>query len=380
MSVPLSWLSLTHQRVRLYVAIAGVAFAVLLMFMNLGFLGAVAKTASLIYEQLDADIFLISPKSEMVAAARSFPRMRLYQAAGLDGVAATLGLYITMVEWQHPETKAKQRVLVYAFNPYEPLFSVPELQPAQLIPLLQQPDAVMLDRLSNPPLGPNTTGWLTELNGKRVTVSGHYDLGGGFAATGTLLTNNQNFFRLFPNQTPDQIHLGLIQLRSQQQTEAIVAILRARLPNDVLVLTRDEVIARESNFWINTTSTGFIFNMGVAVSFVVGTAIVYQILSTDVREHLPEYATLKAIGYKNRYLFQLILQEASFLATMGFLPGLTVSLGLYQMTLQATNGGLPMSMNLERVMFVFTLTLVMCVLSGLISVRKALQADPADVF
>ncbi|MBD2463116.1 FtsX-like permease family protein [Oscillatoria sp. FACHB-1407] len=379
MNVPLAWSNLTHQKTRLLVAIAGVAFAVLLMFMNLGFLGAVAKTASSIYEQLNADIFLFSPKSEMIAASRPFPRTRLYQSAGIGGVEQTMALYLTMVEWLNPVTRSNQRVLVYGFNPYEPVFLLPELQPAQAVTTLNRPDAVLIDRLSNPPLGYEPSD-VMELNKKRVIVSGEFTLGSGFAASGTLAVNTQNFFRLFPMQHPDQIQLGLIQVRSPDQVEAIAATLRSRLPNDVLVLTKAEAIARENRFWIQTTSTGFIFNMGVAVSFMVGTAIVYQILTTDVREHLPEYATLKAIGYRNRYLFKVIVEEASLLATLGFVPGLLIALVLYQITRWSTNGGLPIAMSSERVMLVFTLTLLMCILSGLISVRKALQADPAEIF
>lgn len=376
----LAWLLLVHQKVRLAIAVAGVAFAALLMFMNLGFIGAVAKTASSVYEQLDADVFLISPTSEIIVAARPFARSRLYQAAGVEGVSRVAALYLSGAEWLHPETNSKQGILVYGFNPSDRVFLMPELRSGEAFSALRRPDAILIDQRANPPLGPSTSGWATEINGRQTTVRGSYSLGSGFAATGTAIVNDQNFFRLFPSQKPGQIHVGLLQLDAPETAEAVVAQLRAQLPSDVLALTQDAIIARESDYWINATSTGFIFNMGVAVSFIVGTAIVYQILATDVREHLPEYATLKAIGYRNRYLFQVILQEASLLATLGYIPGLAVSLGLYRLTRAATNGGMPIAMNSGRVLLVFMLTLGMCALSGLISVRKALQADPADVF
>jgi putative ABC transport system permease protein len=146
------------------------------------------------------------------------------------------------------------------------------------------------------------------------------------------------------------------------------------------VLTQEEIIGRDRDFWIGTTSTGFIFSMGVVVSFIVGTVIVYQILYTDISEHMPEYATLKAMGYRSRYLFQVVLQEAVILAVMGYVPGLILSLGLYELTTNATNGGLPMAMNFGRLVFVLLLTVMMCAASGLVSVRKVITADPAEVF
>jgi putative ABC transport system permease protein len=380
MKTPLAWLSLIHQKIRLFVAVSGVAFAVLLMFMNLGFLGAVAKTASLVYERLDADVFLISPKAEMLVAARPFPQTRLYQAASVGGIIKTAALYVSIVEWLNPDTRMNQRILVYGFEPSDAIFLMPELQSPTVLAALQRPDAVLIDRLSNPPLGSPEPGWTTEINDKRVLVSGSYTLGSGFAATGTLIMNEQNFRRLFPQHQAQNIYLGLLKLKAPETAEAMVSVLRQRLPNDVLVLTKAEMIAREIDFWVNATSTGFIFNLGVVVSFLVGTAIVYQILATDVREHLPEYATLKAMGYRNRYLFMVILQEATLLASFGFIPGFTIAMGLYQLTQLATNGGLPIAMEIGRIFLVFGLTLTMCALSGLISVRKALEADPADVF
>jgi putative ABC transport system permease protein len=112
------------------------------------------------------------------------------------------------------------------------------------------------------------------------------------------------------------------------------------------VYTKTEIVQRESRYWIQTTSIGFIFSLGVLVSFVVGTVIVYQILYTDIRDHLREYATLKAIGYNGQYLFKVVLQEAIILALMGYVPGLILALGLYELAFNATAGTLPMQMTL----------------------------------
>jgi putative ABC transport system permease protein len=150
------------------------------------------------------------------------------------------------------------------------------------------------------------------------------------------------------------------------------------VPPDVQVLTKQQMVDRDQKFWINTTSTGFIFTMGVAVSSIVGTVIVYQILFTDISKHLKQYATLKAIGYHGRYLFIIVIQEALILAILGYIPGLGISLGLYELTSRGAN--IPMIMEFGRVVTVLLLTIGMCVFSGLASVQKAITADPADVF
>ncbi|MEO0488775.1 MAG: ABC transporter permease DevC [Cyanobacteria bacterium P01_A01_bin.123] len=377
---PLALYNLLHDRTRLVVAIFGVAFAVLLIFMNLGFRGALLSTATNIYTQINADIFLISPQSLELSSTTTFPRERLYQAAGIEGVVQVMPLYSEYLLWRNPETRISRAMFVYGINPSDPVFLMPEMQTAAAINLLQKPDAVFIDTLSRPEFGPQTTGLETEADRRRVTIVGQYTLGGGFAADGTLIMSDQNFRRLFSPRPLDQIDVGLIRLAPGADIARVAAALADHLPKDVTVYTKADAIVNDQKYWLETTAIGFIFGLGVTVSFIVGTVIVYQILYTDIRDHLPEYATLKAMGYRNFYLFQLVLQESVILAFMGYIPGLIASLGLYQLTVNATAGSLPVTMNLPRLVFVFMLTFVMCSGSGLISVRRAMTADPADVF
>jgi putative ABC transport system permease protein len=378
--IPLAWYNLRHDRPRLLVAVAGVTFAVLLMFMNLGFLGALVSTTVNFYDQFNGDIFLISPQSLEISSTKAFPRERLYQAAGIEGVQQVMPLYAEYALWKNPETNLSRAMFVYGFNPSDPVFLMPELNTTEGIRALQQPDAAFIDRRSRPEFGPQTVGLETEADRRRITIAGQYDLGGGFAADGTLIMSDQNFRRYFDPRPLDQVNLGLVLLEPGADAERVKAALQEQLPADIEVYTKPEIIAKESRFWIQTTSIGFIFGLGVLVSFVVGTVIVYQILYTDIRDHLREYATLKAIGYSGGYLFKTVIQEALLLALMGYVPGLILALGLYEMAYNATAGTLPMRMTVFRVIFVFSLTVLMCTLSGLISVRKAVTADPAEVF
>ncbi|MEM9165368.1 MAG: FtsX-like permease family protein, partial [Cyanobacteria bacterium P01_F01_bin.4] len=194
------------------------------------------------------------------------------------------------------------------------------------------------------------------------------------------IMSDQNFIRYFSPRTLTVINLGLIKLKPEANVEKTTQTLRRLLPEDVDVYTKAGIIEHDKNYWLQATSIGFIFGLGVLVSFIVGIVIVYQILFTDIRDHLPEYATMKAMGYRSQYLFNVVLQEAFILAVMGYIPGLIIALGLYEMTLRATAGTLPMQMTLSRVVLVLIMTALMCGVSGMISVRKAIATDPAEVF
>jgi putative ABC transport system permease protein len=379
--VSVAWLNLVHERTRLLVAIAGVAFAVLLMFMNLGFLGALVTTTTNFYQEFDADIFLSSPNTLEISSTTVFPIERLYQAEGVPGVARAMPLYSSYLIWRNPEPPNTSRAMfVYGYNLDDPVFLMPEITTPAAKQILQQPNVVFYDRLSRPEFGPSTVGTTTEADRRQITIGGNYSLGGGFAADGTIIMSDQNFARYLSPRPLNVIDTGLIQVTPGANPERVAKALRQTLSNDVEIFTKEGVIMRDQTYWITSTSIGFIFGLGVLVSFIVGIVIVYQILYTDIRDHLGEYATMKAMGYRNRYLFKVVLQEALLLAAMGYTPGLIVSLGLYQLTRSATAGSLPVAMDLGRVFLVLSLTILMCVVSGVISVRKAMSTDPAEVF
>jgi putative ABC transport system permease protein len=378
MRTPIAWLNLWHEQVRLGVAIAGVAFADMLIFMNLGFLGSVAETATMMYDKIDADIYLTSPRSVTFISSYPIPRKRIYQVAGIAGVERVMPLYIGYLMWRNPQTQLSRGIVVYGINPHDPVFLMPELQSPQHQAALNRWNTTLIDRQSRPEFGSLTTGTVTEAKRRQIEIGGQFSLGTSFSADGNLLMSDRNFRRYFAKRPLDRINLGLIKLKPNADVNQIATAIRQILPADVVVLTKQQAIDRDRKFWINTTSTGFIFTMGVAVSCIVGTAIVYQILYTDIAKNLKQYATLKAISYSNRYLFAIVIQEALILAILGYLPGLGISLGLYEITRRGAN--MPMMMELSRVITVLLLTVGLCIFSGLISVQKAITADPADVF
>ncbi|MCS6814490.1 MAG: FtsX-like permease family protein [Cyanobacteria bacterium] len=437
-AIPLAWLQLLRERTRLLVALAGIGFAVILMFMQLGFRDALFESAITLHKSLQGDIFLISPQSNALIAMRSFSERRLFQARGYDGVDYVSPIYLDFRLWKNPQTRRTRGIMVIGTNPDDPVFDLPAydrdpltgaIQPVKFQSLLQKvkiPDQVLFDKDSRPEFIPiidpksNTkvldwfrdgTMLTTEVGGRRVTVAGLFKMGASFGADGNIITSYLNFIRIFNSRKRGIIDVGLVKLKPGADGQQVLAAMRGEappppknwlgqspqpetrlltckdfehvsaagaLPKDVCVLSKAEFAEFERSYWQNSTAIGFIFGLGTAMGFVVGSVIVYQILYTDVTDHLPEYATLKAMGYRNLYLTGVVFQEALILAVLGYIPGFVLCLGLYNLTQNATS--LPIVMTAERAVLVFILTLLMCIISSIIAIRKVQSADPAEIF
>ncbi|MDZ7956460.1 MAG: ABC transporter permease DevC [Aulosira sp. DedQUE10] len=380
---PLGWLQLSKQRSRFLVALSGVAFADLLMFMQLGFQSALFDSATRLHQVLSADIVLIGNQARNLSFMSSFPRRRLYQAADIPGVKSAEAMYTNNITWKNPQTHRETGMLIIGFNPDQPAFNLPEVN--RQLSTIKLPDTVIFDDASRGDYkeaiaqiaqGKPVT---TEIDRRTISINGLFTVGASFGADGSLITSDQNFLHLFPKREAGSVSIGLIQLQPGYDPKQVANALKSYLPkDDVKVLTHEEFIAFEKNYWQTNTAIGFIFTLGVSMGFVVGVIIVYQVLSTDVNAHMKEYATFKAMGYNNLYLLGVVFEEALILAILGFIPGMTVSLGLYALTRGATN--LPLYMTLARAIQVLTLTFVMCLISGAIATRKVQSADPADMF
>ena len=380
--IPLAWLLLTRQPVRLAVALAGIAFAGILMFMQLGFRDGLFDASVTIHRLFDTDLVLISPRSSSSVSMAGFPRRRLVQAMADPDVEGITPLHWNLLLWRNPETRSTRSILTLGFEPADPLFTDPSLAPKAK--LLQDRGRVLFDELSRPEFGP-VAEWFrdgrtveSEINGKKVRVAGLVGLGTSFGADGNLLTSQETYLQLLPNTPPGSIEVGLIRLRAGADADAAVKRLQRDLPDDVNVLTKEGFIAFEQNYWRSSTSIGFIFTLGAAMGFVVGCVIVYQILYSDVSDHLPEYATLMAMGYRLRTLLGVVAREGMLLAVFGYLPAYLAGQGLYLLVRNATQ--LPVSMNLTRALTVFIMILVMCMGSATLAMRRLGDADPAEIF
>ncbi len=381
-NIPLAWLQLSREKIRLLIALAGIAFAVILMFMQLGFQAALYDSATRFHQSLQGDLVLISSRSKSLAFMRTFSWRRLYQALSFEGVESISPVYIGFKEWKNPYTGSLRVIYIYGFEPVNSVFKLPGV--VENLDKLRLNENILFDRASRQEYGPIATEFErgkpigAELGGKTVNVIGLFTLGPSFGADGNVIMSDLNFFRLFSDRKLGEIEIGLIQLKPHTNAQNILKKIEASFPKDVKVFTHQGFIDFEKSYWKTSTAIGFIFTLGVGMGFIVGTVIVYQILYTDVSEHLSEYATLKAMGYKNLFLEFVVFQEAIILAILGYIPGFAISLGLYDLAKNATF--LPIDMKPDRALIVVILTVIMCSISGLVAVRRLRKADPADVF
>jgi putative ABC transport system permease protein len=377
---PLAWAQLSHQKVRTGVAMGGIAFANVLIFMQLGFLELFNGGALLLPKHLQGDLFVMNPDSKFIGA-NTFDRTRLYQAAAFDGIVTAEPLYVKIGTWAYNKDTISEGTRMFAYNPQIPAFDLPELNQQQAKVL--EPFTVLFDRMSRAELGPIPDRMATKspvtamFNNRRLAVSGLFNLGSSFfLGTGNIIASELTYAEIFGSSSLQEVSLGIIRVKPGTDLIALQSGIELSVPG-IQVLTHQELQAKELKY-NDENPTSAIFGFGTVMGFIVGVAIVYQVLYSDVSDHLAEYATLKAIGYSSRSLLLVIFQEALLLAILGYIPGFVAALGMYQLLTGLTKLELVMTLNLA--LTVFTLTLAMCLISAAISSNKLRAADPADVF
>ncbi len=377
---PLAWAQLSHQKIRLSVAIGGIAFANILIFMQLGFLTLFSKGATALPESLAGDLFIINSEAKYMGA-NNFDRVRLYQAAAFAGVVSTTPLYTNIGPWAYSSKFTSFQTRALAFNPQSQIFKNTEIN--QQIDKIHAPGIVLFDRQNKADLGPivekfQTSGAVRSIvNNRRVEVAGLFSMGNSFfLGDGNILMSEDSYADIFGENSLDNVTIGIVQVAPQTNLPHLQAGIKAAIPG-IEVLTRQQLIQREIDFQ-NSQPTGPIFGFGALMGFVVGIVVVYQVLYADVSDHLAEYATLKAIGHSDRALLRVIFTEAIILAVIGFMPGCGLSIGMYIFLAQATK--LELLMTPDIALMVFILTLIMCMASAAIASGKLRSADPADVF
>ncbi|MCJ8280587.1 MAG: ABC transporter permease DevC [Rivularia sp. ALOHA_DT_140] len=388
--IPLALLQLIRNKLRSLIGVAGIAFIVMLMFMQLGFQDALYNSATQVHRSLQGDLFLVSSQYKALTATQSFSRTRLYQALGFEGVESVTPIYLGFAKFKNPDTGEKYSIYVMGFEPSKPVINLPGIK--DNIDQLKLSNVVLFDKDSRPEFGDVALRFergetqpsieifpFDSLVGLRVRVGGLFSLGPSFGVDGNLIVSDTTFLRIFPNsRPPNKIDVGAITLSPEANPEKITQELRYHLPEDVLIFTHDEFINFEKEYWANRTPIGFILNLMLTMGSVVGIVIVYQILFSNIASQLVAYATLKAIGYANNYLLRVVFKQAFILAVLGYIPGWIISKYLYEFAMKATK--LPINMSFNNALIVLIATALMCMTSGALTINQLRSADPADIF
>ena len=387
MQTPLAWKNLTSSPSKCLLAATGVGFAVVLMFMQIGFRNALLDSNVQIFQLFKADLVVISRARYNVSTEQRFPRFLIEQARAQTGVRASCSVYVERGTASiQVEGERARPIRVIAMQLASDFFAEPEL--FQRLEDADRRNAALVDRRSKSEYGFGTTVETlelqhVELNKKEVSLVGQFVLGTDFAHDGTILMSERMLPTFFPwrgraGNPLDVIDIGLLQAQDGADLFELRDRIQALAPKQIQVYLTQDLIRQELLFWSRSTPIGIIFGIGTIMGLVVGAIICYQIQFTDISEHMPEFATLKAMGYRPRYFWSLILCQSLYLACLGFVPGVLVSWGLYWLLAEAS--GLIMRMTCERIGFVWALTVVMCVVSGVLAIRKLFRADPASLF
>jgi putative ABC transport system permease protein len=388
MRINLALLNILNNPKKTVLSLAGIGTAILLIFMQLGFRGAVENTATNIYSKMDYDILIRSPDYLHFMDSGKISLSILEDVAGMAGIASTNHMNVSVAKWRNPYTLETRGILLIGANPTHSPFRDPQVD--QDFSRLTSIESVLIDQRSNREFGPKNgvrfsladIGVQSEVSDRQVRIDGLFEMGAGLAANGAVIVNEQGFQRLIPLVSPAQVSFGLIKLQAGVDPEEMALQINRRLENSgqstADVLTREESIQRELRRWLGETPIGFIFNLGVLISFGVGALIVYMVLGNDVANRIHEYATMRAMGYSNYFLASVVLKQALYLAVFSFLPTLMLSLVLYSLTSWLAN--IPIQMTWGRVGFVWLLTLFMSAISGTLALKKLWQVAPAELF
>jgi putative ABC transport system permease protein len=381
-SIPLAWSLLIHDKVRFVWSIAGVSFAVLLMFVEMGFLNGVFDSETLIIKAFNADILMVSRLKDDCYTRQPFPRSRIRQAMALGGVEAVYPMYLDWLPLKVMANSKIQMVTLFAYNTLDPVLLIPELN--QYGAALKRPWTMLMDDTARQYCyGEVKAGMKMELRGRGLDVVGTFPLFANYSTDGHVIMDDSNLLALWPDEKErlgrmNAVDFGLIRLKPGFEPDAAIAALRAALPSDVSFLTKQEMVQRVEAMWRRNQPVVEVFGLGMFIGFVIGIIICYQILFTGIEDLRAEFATIKAMGYTNRYLVKVVLQKGFYLALLSFVPGLTASVLVYSLLQSIT--GIMMRFTPVRIGSVFLLTLGMCMISAILAVRKVLKSDPAEVF
>jgi len=373
---PLAWLNTIQNKKRTATAVGGICFAVLLIFMQAGFLGAARLNASLTYRQFDFDLMIVSRGYLMLTRSESIDIYRVIQARSVPGVASVEGLMLEGGRWKNPINNDNLSCFIFGLRPGGNYFADPAMNASAA--LLRDRQTVLADRLSRASYGPWQIGGPAVINRQELSIRGDYALGMGLLADGSAIVSHDTYLRLFGIPQLAQYQFGLVRLTPGADPAAVAAALRDALPRDVMVLTKPELVEREENYFVNVKPVGIMFQVGMFVAFIVGAVILYQILSSEIANRLREFATLKAMGYTERYIYAIGIRQGLIFSLMGYFPSLLLSFGLYRL-LRALSS-FPVYMDLTRALFVLGLTLAMCAIAAVFALGKIKRADPADLF
>ncbi len=365
---------LLHDKMRFFITVSGVAFAVTLVFVQVGLFEGLLANASMTIEKIDADIWVTARNTPNVDFSNTFPETFVQRVRSIAGVARADNLIVWFGRVALP-TGANENAVLYALEHFDRWglpWSITSGDPRDL----RRGKYVILDDSATKRFGRFTVGDYREFSGQRLKIIGKTHEARSFTTNPIAFMD----YRVAQSMNRQELHNRttyiLVKLAPGANSEAVQAEIRRRLPyNDVH--TRTEWAARSRNYWTSNTGLGLNMMMTVFLGCLVGVVVVAQTLYTSTMEHIKEFATVKAIGGGNADIFMIIGKQAAIAAVVGFALGAVMTLGL-RPAMAAIDLKLILTPSFAG--YVFVGTFVLCVGASVLSFRKVASIDPALVF
>jgi len=355
---PLAQRNLMHDKVRLTVTLTGVVFAVVLIVVELGLFVGFTVTTSSIIDKSAVDLWIVSRGTPYIEQGSVFSESKLYQVLATPGVASADKYIVRFSNWKTPEG-AEEGIQVVGFNPYSGVGGPWN----------------MVDEIYKKKLGVSKIGGIFEINGRRARVVGFTRGIRAFTTTPYVFTsfkNAQGYTRI----AEDQTYFILVRAVPGADIAALQRRLESRL-HDVDVLTTTKFSSMTRFYWMFSTGAGVAVLIAALLGLVVGVVVVAQTIYATTMDHIREYGTLKAMGAPNSYIYRVIVTQAGMSAIAGYVLAMFVSVFIVH---ASRSGGAAILLPWQMAVFIFFLTLLMCVSAAVVSIKKVTSLDPAMVF
>lgn len=380
--VSLAWRQLISEKKRLATALAGVTFGVLLMMFQLGLYWAILDMVARPLETLNGDLVIVSSNYEYFGSNQEFSRRRLVQAKAHPDVVNVTPVYAGFMRWRNPHDGQYKQMFCMGIDRNDNPYTFPGV--VNNLSVLSNPENILFDAKSSGEFGVNEDVFnergevYSEIADARVRVKGLFRMGQTLASNGHAIMSVDAYMRLAPHKSHALINVGIARLRPGSDPEEVRNRLAGILSSDVQIMTMDEFIKSEQVYWRDRTPVGFVTLAGLIVGMMVGGVVIYQILYTDINDHLHEYATLKAIGWQESYFFVVIMVQAVILLLISFVPGSFITFFINY--LARTTAGIPAYLTPYGLGVVFFLSIFMCFVAAKFAIQRLQNANPADLF
>jgi len=364
---------LLHNKLRLLSMSLSVAVGVIIIFVEMGLLVGVLDSQALVATLASGDFLVMSKSRVDLHRWDKIQTIELAQIGAIPGVAKVMPVYEDHVGFMDPDDNRVRRIIVYAFSPDDMPLAIGDR--AMIAAELRMSKSFLFDRLSRPIFGNIKPGMNIDIDKFPLEVAGTVEMGPDIVNDGNIFMSEGEWLARSPNAQPI---MGVVRLAPGSDPDTMRQRILSRLPPDVAVLTPAEAHERENEATLRSAPIGILFTIGMLAGLVIGTINCYQVLYTEVSDHLAQYATVKAMGFSDRFLHGVILTQAALLAGAGFAVGLVLSAAIDTYIGWVTK--LPIQIQPLSGALVCVATFAMCALAGWIAIRRVEAADPAALF